>query len=1461
MNIPRDIPRIKPIVILLALLAGPSFADLSEADWIAYNDCVYRSLDQYIEDNVTTFGVGNNYTGPTSGMLLDAATGQATGVTVTLTESGGVIWQADPAGAGSDTFIGTDAYNTFHGYADMMGVIYYGSVNWYVDLTFTGLDPLAQYTFVTSACRNAYTDRLTIYTISGADAFTNESTPGVDILADNRVRFNTGGNYNEGYVARWTGITAPDGSFTVRAEADPASPEGRRAYAFDVFLLAQTDSSANHPPKVDAGADRILTMPLSRLTLDASVTDDGQGDPNGFLRLEWSQVDGPAAVRFEPNAFVEDPVARLPQIGNYLLELYATDGALEATDQVAVSIVESICPIGDLDGDCRVDLADVQILLAGWMITPASQGDLDGDDLVNLVDYTLLAENWLQQRCPEIVINEIHSNPDVKTELIEFVELYNPWPKAVDLAGWYFSEGIDYVFPADTVIPADGYLVVAEDPLRAYLPITLEQKYGVPAEKICGPFAGSLENDGERIVLRNAQGVQIDAVDYRLGFPWPTVGDPMPASQPGKGHSIQLLNPRLDNDQGGHWRSAYPTPAAPNAGVYADNTPPLIRQVDHEPDQPVSGAVVTVTAKLTDPDGIATVTLRYQCIDPGSYIALADAAYETNWTDLPMHDDGLAGDVQAGDDIYTVQLAGAIQQHRRLVRYRLTAQDAAGHALQVPYADDPQPNFAYFVYDGVPAWHGAVQPGMTEVLEFGPEVMGSLPVYHLISKKADVEASTWLEKYSGSLYKWQGTLIYEGRVYDHIRYRARGGCWRYAMGKNMWKFDFNRGHYFQARDDYGHKYDTTWDKLNFSACIQQGSFGQRGEQGMFEALSFKMFQLAGVPASNTGWVQFRVIDELYEDGEFNAAHPPLTGGGTQYDGDFWGLYMNIEQMDGRFLNEHDLPDGNLYKMEATYGELNNQGPTAATDSSDIRTFKTGYESSPSAAWWGANVDLQGYYSYFAIYQAIQHGDITSKNHFFYLNPELTTNEWGIHYLWQQQPWDVDLTWTTYYGGTNPSDPFSRSGVFGHSTLLIARNNRLREINDLLFHPEQMFPLIDEMAALIDDPDAPLSIADADRAQWDYHWVMAAGAYPTYLSHEASYKAGQGRFYEEAEERGYPRSFAGMVQVMKEFVSARMSHMAALCNDAAIPYTPTISAAVPGSYPLNALTFQCGPFGDPQGSQTFGAVQWRIAEVTDDANPIYAPDEPGKYEITPTWQSALISPYQNTATIPGSVVAAGRSYRVRVRMMDTTGRASHWSEAISFVAQGPLGHPLLGHLRVTEIMYHPAAGMDYEREQYEFIELQNTHESLTLDLTGVSFTKGIRFDFADGDLLSLAPGEFVLLVRNRSAFQSRYGTALAAKIAGEYDGQLDNDGEDLTLVDYMQGTILDFDYQDGWYEITDGLGFSLTVRDPAGTDPNDWDEKDTWRASLAAGGSPGTDDSGFVLPPDAIRVNELLAHAS
>jgi len=1217
-----------------------------------------------------------------------------------------------------------------------------------------------------------------------------------------------------------------------------------------------------------------------------------------------------------------------------------------------------------------------------------------------------------------VVINEIHYDPDVKTELVEFVELHNTASKDIDLSGWYFSNGISYRFEAGATLPADGFLIVAQNPAHIQAKWN-SGRASVSPHLLFGPFEGKLNNDGENIELCNASGDQIDRVDYQLGFPWPTVGDPVPENQSGTGNSIQLVNPFIDNDLAGSWRSAYPTPAAYNETVYLENTPPHIRQVNHSPKQPKSGEAVSVTAKVTDTDGVADVTLSYQIIEPGNYINIKDSQYYTDWLNVSMHDDGLDGDSIAGDGTYSVQLPGSIQVHRRLIRYRITITDNTGLALMVPYMDDPQPNFAYFVYDGVPEWYGAVQPGVTPVIRYGTDVMRSLPVYHLISKKPDVEACMWIERYEGDEYKWHGSLVYDGKVYDHIRFRTRGGVWRYAMGKNMWKFDFNRGHSFQARDDYGNKYDTTWDKLNFSACIQQGDYQHRGEQGMFEAASNKLFNMMDAEASKTNWVHFRVIDEIIESGP------------TQYDGDFWGLYMTLEQMDGRFLNEHNLPDGNLYKIEGYSGDLNNQGPTHVTDGSDLRAFMSGYNSRPSEAWWDQNVNLAGYYGYRCVVEGVHHGDIGyGKNWFFYLNPE--TNKWSM------LPWDVDLTWANNMYG-NGEDVFKRQGgIFSNQSMLIEYQNRLREFHDLLYNADQLYQVLDDLADIIDRPTGGPTFVEADRAMWDYNPIMTSG----YINRS---KAGQGRFYQ----RAATKDFRGMVQIMKDYVVSHNREFDTYYEDPSIPHIPVVTATCPSAYPINSLTFETTSFSDPQGNDTFAAMKWRIAEVTpgsqvappdediiliptpsewkyfkgtqeasspdttewressfddslwqkgetpigwgeptsflgttledmryaytsffirkkftidnlsaidnlvleamyddgfnvwindtfvlqenmpaenisyedyasgahssekswftfvlpeptyllegeniiaiqvhnmsrtsssdcfidirltgqpvepDSIQPVYQVEE-GKYEINAVWESEEMTDFSSDITIPASEVRVGRTYRVRCKMKDTSGRWSHWSAPQQFVTGEPIAAYTLNNLRITEVMYDPVdppANDPTDNQEFEFIELQNIGDE-TIDLTSVSFVDGITFDFSKGSVTSLGSAEFVLVVKNQVAFESRYGAGLSAKIAGEYAGKLANNGENVSLVDLWNGTIAEFAYNDrrGWPLSAAGGGHSLVPLISAlpGEPEGSLNYGGNWRASTYIGGSPGAEDPETEI---TVVLNEIMAHTN
>jgi hypothetical protein len=650
-----------------------------------------------------------------------------------------------------------------------------------------------------------------------------------------------------------------------------------------------------------------------------------------------------------------------------------------------------------------------------------------------------------------------------------------------------------------------------------------------------------------------------------------------------------------------------------------------------------------------------------------------------------MNDDGTGGDQVDGGDIYTVQIPGSIQVHRRLIRYRIRVEDTVGNWIKVPYSDDPQPNFAYFIYDGAPSWSGAIEPNSADpckaqVVAYGTDVMRSLPVYHLIAKNLDVEDSTWNKEYSGSEYLWTGTLVYDGDVYDNVRYRARGGTHRYDSGKNMWKFDFNRGHYFRARDDYGSRYDTTWDKLNLSSTCQNPCCEIRGKDGMFEGIDYRLFNMVGVPAPKTHWAQFRIIDDAVETGA------------SQYVGDFWGLYLIIEQMDGRFLDEHKLPDGNLWKMGPD--ELNNQGPTDPDDGSDLDDFEDGLgaKPNPATAWWLTTVDVFGYYSFRTISEGIHHYDMGSKNYFYYHNP--------ITDIWSFLPWDLDLTWddSMWDSGRSGEEPFMKSGLWSNSDLQVMRNNRIREIQDLFFNTDQTWKLIDEYAAVIDNPNGPPSIVDADRALWDYHPYINETGY----------------FYNQTV---YTGSFEGLVQLMKNYVPYRSlgsgpteQTLEELCNDSAIPNTPTVTATGDPNFPINNLTFETTSFSDPQGSGTFAATKWRIGEITDVNAPTYDPTDPGKYEIDTIWESEDINDANTTVTVPASVVKVGHTYRVRCRMKDDTDRWSHWSDPNQFTTTEALSAGILDDFRITEMMYNPPdppPGDPNNNDNFEFSSISMT----------------------------------------------------------------------------------------------------------------------------------------------------------
>jgi hypothetical protein len=102
---------------------------------------------------------------------------------------------------------------------------------------------------------------------------------------------------------------------------------------------------------------------------------------------------------------------------------------------------------------------------------------------------------------------------------------------------------------------------------------------------------------------------------------------------------------------------------------------------------------------------------------------------------------------------------------------------------------------------------------------------------------------------------------------------------------------------------------------------------------------------------------------------------------------------------------------------------------------------------------------------------------------------------------------------------------------------------------------------------------------------------------------------------------------------------------------------------------------------------------------------------------------------------------------------------------------------------------------------------------------------------------LPSGGYCLLVKDIPAFEARYGGKLP--VVGQYTGSLSNGGERIELVDAIGQVVQSFEYKDNWFDLTDGRGYSLSVRDPQAD--LDLSDEAAWRPSARAGGSPGADD--------------------
>ncbi len=143
---------------------------------------------------------------------------------------------------------------------------------------------------------------------------------------------------------------------------------------------------------------------------------------------------------------------------------------------------------------------------------------------------------------PRVVIHEVFYNslsfPD---STVEFVELRNTTNNTINVSGWSFTDGIDFVIPDGTSISPNGYLVVASDAANS--------QSTLGGSNVVGDFVGDLADGGERIEISDASLNPVDAIKYSDGGSWTVSAD-------GFGFSLEKISPRADGWDPAAWRSA-----------------------------------------------------------------------------------------------------------------------------------------------------------------------------------------------------------------------------------------------------------------------------------------------------------------------------------------------------------------------------------------------------------------------------------------------------------------------------------------------------------------------------------------------------------------------------------------------------------------------------------------------------------------------------------------------------------------------------------------------------------------------------------------------------------------------------------------------------------------------------------------------------------------------------------------
>ncbi|MBE0535739.1 MAG: lamin tail domain-containing protein [Phycisphaerae bacterium] len=1132
----------------------------------------------------------------------------------------------------------------------------------------------------------------------------------------------------------------------------------------------------NRKPDVDAGQGVVLVWPENTCVLDATVVDDGLGDPDGYLDYVWSMVEGPGAVTFEPSPFVEDPTVSFSAIGEYTLLLTATDGELDGGDTVTIRVVEPFCPLGDLNGDCRVNLDDLLILSDAWLVGGPT-ADIDRTGRVDLADFSLAADEWRVEktRLP-LVINEILARnvatepPDPQGQYEDWLEIYNYGDEPVDIGGMYLTDDLNrpamWRIPADqpeaTTIAGRGYLIIWAD--GDVSDSGLHAVFSLSADE--GEEVGLFDVDGRTLIDSVAFGGQAADVSYGR-----------------------------EPDAGKTWRTLAPSPGASNNGRFLG----VVADVKCAPEHGFFDAPFEVT--LTTETAGATIWFTTDCSHPvganGTPTATAQAYHAVSKPNITtttcLRAAAIAGPGWKPSPVVThtyIFLDSVLTQTR-----------PGGYPTSWNYGMDPAV-VSHSAYAGRIRDDLQSLPAIS-IVASRDTIFGSGGVIGAAANSVEIEASAEMIHPDGR----KGFQINCGLI-PHSHVKEKRGLRLYFRSE----YGLSRLRYpiFGDAPEHAESAADEFDRLILRAGgndqLRANAAGRQVDRAP-----------QGVKASY-------LTDQLARDSQI-----AMSGYGSHgtfvhlyLNGLYWGLYNVVERPDAFFTSTY------FGGKKEDWFAVSHSGDISGDDS------RFDYLHTNRANWSVVREYLDvGQFCDYIIYYLYSGAGDWPNNNWFAGNRNVPVGGKIQYYIW-----DAEDSWLHAWKNDGHSYHRSNEGAWIHPVLL--GQGGLTNGTDLV---SKLWREVDNQSDfLMQFADRVYrhcfndgALTDAKTIErWDNLCAAIEGGVVAESARWGRYRASPGLYaYGPLPNVWTREDWLWYTDYIRGLMDGNADRLIAALRDT------TRAGPVLVNHPLYYPTI------DPPEFLVDGAPV-RGGHIADDSVLILRnPNNAGTIYYTENGADPRLSggPINTTdAIVFSGSIPLHRTIHIKARVFN----GSEWSplnEAIFAVG------PVRENLRITELMYHPP------QEEAEYIELRNIGGRI-INLAYVSFTNGVCFTFP---ALELAPGAYTLVVRNRSVFESIYGTDL--NVAGEYAGALDNSGERIRLADAARATIHDFRYNDGWYEITSGRGFSLTIKDETNPNPTAWDQKSGWRPSAEIGGSPGRDDSGMIPPLGSIVINELLANST